>query len=288
MAAGISASTNVTELIPEITLEAATIYQDKMLAQNLVTVVDRNGLPGLTVEFPRWTEVAGSTAAAETAAPASHQMDLAMPTITMAKRNVYVIAGDVAKKAAQGNIVAGIGETMGMAKVKQDDTAIFNVVTGSTNWTTGTGATNGAITVAFIQDGLLLLELNEVDDDLYAVLHPKGYDEVRDEILPTATTTMPAMAAGNEILATAHVGSLLGASLFKSNRISSGTVTATTEVWNSLLFAKRGIGYAWSWLEVPGIEVERTASSAFSGLVYNYLDGAGVIYDSAVCKLYHT
>lgn len=128
--AGITASTNITELIPEITLEAEFIYQDAAIGPPLVETRNRNGLPGLTVEYPRWTEVIGSTGVAETGTPTSHQMDITMPTLTMARRSVYVIGGDVAVKASAQDIVAGIGRAMGMARAKQDDTAIFNIQIG--------------------------------------------------------------------------------------------------------------------------------------------------------------
>jgi N4-gp56 family major capsid protein len=288
MGAGISASTNITELIPEITLQADFIYQDMAIGPRLVRVADRNNLPGLTIEFPRWTEVTGSTGVAETGTPTSHQMDISMPTLTMARRSVYVILGDVAKKASAQEVVSSIGEAMGMAKAKQDDAAIFGIVTATTNWTTGTGATNAALSISHILDGILLLEKNEVDDILYGVVHPHQYDNIRDELTPVASTTISGVEQANQILRDAFVSAMFGAQWFKTNRIGSGTVTATANVYNGLLFARRGIGYAWSWLESPSIEVDRDAPGAQSGLVMNYIDTAGVVYDSAVSKLYST
>jgi N4-gp56 family major capsid protein len=286
--AGITASTQITELIPEITLESEFIYQDRAIGPQLVRVADRNGLPGLTVEFPRYTEVTGSTSVAETGTPSSHQMDITMPTVTMARRSVYVILGDVAAKASAQDVVSGIGEAMGMARAKQDDTAIFSVVTATTNWTTGTGATNAALSLSHVLDGILLLEKNEVDDQLYVVVHPHQYDAIRDELSPVATTTVPALDVANTIMRTAFVSELHGAMWFKTNRIGSGTVTATADVYNGLLFARRGIGYAWSYTKVSGIEVGRDAPGAMDQLVINYIDSAGVVYNSAVCKLYST
>lgn len=288
MAAGITTSTAITELIPEITLQAEFIYQDMALGPQLVQVQNRNGLPGLTVEFPRWTEVIGSTGVAETGTPTSHQMDLTMPTLTMARRSVYIIAGDVAVSKSAQDIVSGAGNAMGMSKAKQDDASIFGIVSATTNWTTGTGVTNGALSISHVLDGILLLEKNEVDDMLFAVVHPHQYDNLRDEITPVASTTIAGVQQANEILQTSFISTLYGAQWFKTNRISSATVTATSDVYGGLLFARRGIGYAWSWLNQSGIEVDRNAPGAQSGLILNYVDTAGVIYDSAVCKLYST
>jgi hypothetical protein len=288
MAAGITASTNITELIPEITLEAEFIYQDSAVGPQLVSVKNRNGLPGLTVEFPRWTAVVGSTSVAETGTPSSHQMDITMPTLTMARRSVYVIGGDVAMKASDQDVVSGLGQAMGMARAKQDDAAIFNIVTATTNWTTATGATNAALSITHLLDGVLLLELNEVNDPLYGVLHHKQYDNIRDLLTPVASTTISGVTQANDMLRDAFIVQMLGANWFKTARISSGTVTATANVYNGLLFARRGIGYAWSWLMQNGIEVDRDAPGAQSGYVLNYIDSAAVVYDSAVCKLYST
>jgi hypothetical protein len=215
-------------------------------------------------------------------------MDLAMPTLTMARRSVYVIGGDIAIKAAAQDVINGLGTAMGMARAKQDDAAIFGVVTGTTNWTTGTGATNGAMSISYVLDGILLLELNEVDDVLYSVVHPKQYDGIRDELTPVASTTISGVAQANEILRDSFVSTLYGAMWFKTNRIGSGTVNATSNVRNGLLFARRGIGYCWSWTKVNGIEEDRDAPGAQTGYVLNYIDSAGVVYDSAVCKLYST
>ena len=288
MATGFTTSTALAELIPEITLEAQYIYQDKAIGRSLVTVQDISAQPGLTVEFPRWTEVSGSTAVSETGTPDSHAMDLAMPTLTVARRSVYVFLGDLAAKGARGNMVAGIGEAMGMAMAKQDDTAIFNIVTATTNWSTATGATNAAMGVGYVLDGILLLEKNEVDDQLYCVLHPHQYDPIRDTLTPVANDDGISVPQAGEMVRNAFVSRMFGAEWFKSNRISSGTVASTGDVYNGLLFAKRGIGYAFSWLNTAGVEFQREAGEASTKMIINYADSAGVIYSSAVCKLYST
>ena len=290
MASGYSTVTTLTELVPEITLEVAFIYQDKALARNLVTVEEISGKPGVTVEFPRFTEVAGDTAFTnEYDSPTSHAMDSGnMPTLTIARRSVFVLLSDLAKKGTSGDIVSKIGYAMGMAMVKQDDASIFGVVTGTTNWTTATGATNAAMAIGYVLDGILLLEKNEVDDQLYTVLHPHQYDHIRDALTPVANDDGISIDQASELVRNGFVSRMFGAEWFKSNRIGSGTVSSTGDVYNGLLFSRRGIGYAFSWLEVPGIEFERDAEAASTKLILNYADSAGVIYDSAVCKLYST
>lgn len=283
--------TTLTELIPEITEAAAFIYQDKAIAKSLVKYKDVSGQPGVTVEFPRFTEVAGDTAFTnDYDSPTSHAMDTSgMPSLTLARRSVFVLLPDTVKKAINGYDVQGIGKAMAMAQAKQDDALIFSVVTGTTNWTTGTGATNAAFSLGYLKDGILLLEKNEVDDVLACVLHPNAVDAVRDELTPVANDDGISVPQAGEALRRGFVGELFGAQMFKSNRIGSGTVTATTEVYNSLLFPiGEGIGYGYSSLEVDGIEFERDAEAASTKMIINYMDSAAVVYASAVCKLYHT
>ena len=183
MASGYSTLTTLTELVPEITLQCAYIYQDKALGRSLVNVKDISDQPGVTVEFPRFTEVAGDTAFSNNYdSPTSHAMDSGQgsnPSLTIARRAVFVLVTDMAIKGANTD-TAAIGKAMAMAQVKQDDAAIFGIVTGTTNWSTATGATNAAFGLGYVKDGILLLEKNEIDDVLACVVHPHQYDAIRD------------------------------------------------------------------------------------------------------------
>ena len=289
--AAYTTTTSLAELIPELTLEAAYIYQDKAIGRSLVNYKDVSGQPGKVVEFPRWTEVSGSTGVGETDAPTSHEMDLSMPTLTVARRSVYVGLGDLA--AVSANDIPGIAKAMAMAQAKQDDAAIFGIVTGTTNWGTGTGATDAAFSLEYVKDGILLLEKNEIDDQLVIVVHPHQYDAVRDQLVAVtqATTVSPLHQTdqGSEMLRRGYVSDLFGAMWFKSNRIGSGTVASTGDVYNGLLFPLgEGIGYAYKKMAVDGIEFQRQAKLGLTDMVINYADSAGVVYSSAVCKLYST
>ena len=286
--AGYTAATNIGELIPEITNEVQYIYQNVSVGPDLVTFQDVSGIPGTVVEFPRFTEVVGSTGVAETAAPASHQMDLSMPTLTLARRAVYVGLSDLAKKGARGNVVSQIGSAMAMSKAKQDDALIFGVLTATTNWGTGTGATNAALTITNALDALNLLEKNEVSEQIYCVVHPHQYKSIRSALTPIANDDAVAVGIASDMARDAFVSRAFGMNWFVTARIGSGTVTATANVYNGLVFAKSAIGYAHSWGEVNGVEADRQASLGLTDLILNYFNQAGVIYGSGVAKLYST
>jgi hypothetical protein len=286
--AGYTAATNIAELIPEITNEVQYIYQDRAIGPDLVTFQDVSGIPGTVVEFPRFTEVVGSTGVAENTAPTSHQLDLSMPTLTLARRAVYIGLSDLAKKGARGNVVAQIGRAMAEAKAKQDDAAIFGVLTATTNWTTGTGATNAALTITNALDALNLLEKNEVNEEIYCVVHPHQYKSIRSALTPVANDDGVAVGVASDMARDAMVSRAFGMNWFVTNRIGSGTVTATANVYNGLVFAKSAIGYAHAWGEANGVEAQRAVELAMTKLIINYFDAAGVIYGSGVAKLYST
>lgn len=288
MATGVTASTNLTELVPEITLEADFIYQNMALGESLVRVVDISGMPGLTVEFPIFTEVDGSDAPGETGAPTSHQMDLTMPTFTVARRAVNVHLGDLARVGAQGDTVSQIGRAMGLAKAKQVDNRIFGILTGTTNWTTRAGATNAALTITHILDGLNLLELNEVDDQLFGVYHPFQYKTIRSALTPIANDDGIAVGIADEMSRNGTVSRAFGITHFVTNRVGSGTEDATANVYNGLLFSRDGIGYGKKSMGVNGIEFQREAEDALTKMIDNWADTADVVRVEAVCKLYST
>ena len=288
MAAGNTLATNITELIPEITMEADFIYQDKALGELLARVEDISGQPGTVAEYPIFTEVAGSTGVAEDGIPASHQMDLSMPTLTVARRAVNVRLTDLAEISASGNIVAQIGRAMALAKVKQDDARIFGVITATTNWSSGTGATNAALTITNVLTGLNMLKVNEVDSDLVCVLNPNQYSSIRQALTPIASDDGVSVGVASDMAREGFVSRMFGLTWYESNRIGSGTVTATTNVYNGLLFAKNeAIGYAKKF-KIRGIEPERSAEGAYTKLVWNYFDATGVLRSDALVKLYST
>ena len=293
--AGYTATADVTELIPEISLAVDYIYQDKSLGRALCDYKDISGMPGNIAEFHLFSEVASSTGVAETATPTSHQMDVNQVQLTAARRSVYVGLGDLAAASATGNLAQEIGVAMGMAMVKATDASIFGVTTATTNYSTGTGATDGKLSIALVQDGVLLLEKNEVDDQLFAVVHPHQWDTIRSAFSPVFSATnayttgdIGLSNAVTDAILTNGMGNFYGVNWFKSNRIGSGTNGSTDNVYAGLLFSKRGIGHAFKWMAAQGIEAQRAPELGLTKMVLNWADSSGVVYGSAVCKLYST
>lgn len=283
-------ATNIAELIPEITLEVQYINQNVALGRNLVTVQDVDGSIGNTVEFPRFTEVSGSTGPAEGTAPTYHTMDLSMPTATLGKRSVAIQLSGLAYRGAGSQIVSQIGRAMALAKAKQDDKAIFNIVTATTDWATSTGQTNAALTITNALAALLVLQQNEVTEPISFVTNAQGYNGIRTALTPVANDdgVSGASDVANEVMRNALASRAFGMNWYVTQRISSGTVNATTQVWNSLAFTKSGIGYAHAWSPaMMGVELQRNADTDTWDLIMNYYDSAIVAYASNVCKVAH-
>jgi len=279
----------ITELIPEITLEAQYIYQNAALGRQLVHVEDVDGIEGVTVEFPAFTAVTGSASPAEGTEPTAHTLDLTMPTATIAKRSVFIQLSGLAIKGAGSRITGQIGRAMAMAKAKQDDAQIFGIVTATTNWGTQAGQTNGALTITNALAGLLLIQTNEVYEPINCVVDANGYDGIRLGLTPVANDDGISNPTANEVIANGMASRAFGMNWYVTERISSGTVTATASVTNGLIFVQSGIGYAHAWSPAStGVEMERLASTDTWNLIMNYYDSAIVANTKGVVKLYYT
>ena len=283
--AAFTTTTSLAELIPEITENVAYIFQNEGIGRSLVSYRDVSNVPGVTVEFPIYTEVTASTSVSETATPSSHEMDISMASLTIAKRSVYVGLGDLTKKAMTDS-PSTIGVAMGMSMVKAIDASIFNVIS-TTNYATSAGATNAALTITHVLAGINVLELNEVDMPLHCVVHPYQYKSIRSALTPIANDDGVAVGVADEMTRNGMVSRAFGVNWFVTNRVSSRTVDATSNCYSGLIFNPRGIGYAFSWLYENGIESIRN-DAAVTELLLNWADSAGVIYASGVCTLYST
>ena len=280
--AGFTATADVTELIPEITLGVDYIYQHGSLGRSLVNYRDVSGIPGNVVEFPIYTEVTASTSVAETSTPGSHQMDLSMATLTLAKRSVYVGLGDLAKKSMTDP--ASIGETMGKAMVKAIDTSIFAVVS-TTDYATSAGSTDQTMTLTYCLNGINLLERNEVELPVNVVISPAQYKGIRTALGPVANDDGISVGVASEMAKAGFVSNLYGANWFASARVGTRTVDSTGSCISGLIFDQRAIGYGFSWLYTPGVEHIRS-DEALDKLLLNWADSAGIVEASGVCTIY--
>ena len=284
MATGFTATADVTELIPEITLGVDYIFQHGSLGRSIVNYKDVSGQPGNVVEFPYYTEVSGSSSVAETATPTSHQMNLSMVSLTLAKRSVFVPLGDLAKKSMTDP--RSIGEAMGMAMVKIIDTSIFGVVT-TTDYATSAGSTNASLSITYALNGLNLLEVNEVEFPINCVVAPLQYKTIRSALTPAANDDGVSVGIASEMSQNGIVSKMFGMNWYVNSRVGTRTVDSTGSVTSGLIFAKKAIGYGFSWLHMAGVESIRSTEAADNMLI-NWADSAGIVQASGVCTLYST
>jgi len=280
--AGFSATADVTELIPEITLGVDYIYQQGSLGRSLVNYKDVSSQPGNIVEFPYYTEVVASTSVNETSTPTSHQMDLSMATLTLAKRSVFVGLGDLASKSMTDP--QSIGEAMGMSMVKAIDTSIFAVVT-TTTYATSAGSTDQTMTLTYVLNGINLLEVNEIDLPVNVVMAPVQYKGIRLGLTPVSNDDTVTGALSDKIGADGIVSRAFGANWYASARVGTRTVDSTSSCTSGLIFDGKAIGFGFSWLYQNGVEVIRS-TEAVSNMLINWADSAGIVNASGVCTLY--
>ena len=282
--AGFTATADVTELIPEITLGVDYIFQAGSLGRSLVNYKDVSGMPGNVVEFPYYTEVVASTSVAETSTPTSHQMNLSMVSLTLAKRSVYVGLGDLAKKSMTDP--QSIGEAMGLSMVKAIDTSIFAVVS-TTDYATSAGSTNANMSITYALNGLNLLEINEVEFPINCVVAPLQFKTIRSALTPVANDDGVAVGIASEMSKNGLVSRMFGMDWYVSPRVGTRTVDSTGSVTSGLIFAQKAIGYGFSWLYTAGVESIRS-DEALDKLLLNWADSADIVNASGVCTLYST
>ena len=287
MASGYSTTTSLTELVPEITREVDYIYQEASIGRRLVRYRDVSNEKGTVFEFPELTEVTASTGVSETGTPTSHQLDISMPYLTIARKSVYIGPSDLAMKAATIT-PEGIARAMIMAQDKAIDTLIFGVTTGTTNYATSAGSTDQSMSISYALAALVLLKKNEVSEIPNAVLHPHQYQYIRAGLTPVANDDGISVSIADAMSRDAYVGRAFGMNWFETNRVSSATVDATGNTYVGLVFAPSGIGYCFSWLYENGIELNRDPVNGLTQMVLNWADSAGVVKASGVCELYST
>jgi len=280
--AGFTATADVTELIPEITLGVDYIFQAGSLGRSLVNYRDVSNQPGNVVEFPIYTEVTASTSVGETSTPGSHQMNLSMASLTLAKRSVYVGLGDLAKKSMTDP--QSIGEAMGMAMVKAIDTSIFAVIS-TTDYATSAGSTDQTMTLTYVLNGINLLEVNEVELPVNIVMLPVQFKGIRLGLTPVANDDTVTGALSDQVGADGILSRAFGANWYASPRIGTRTVDSTGSCNSALIFAQKAIGYGFSWLYTQGVESIRS-DEALDKLLINWADSAGIVNSSGVCTLY--
>lgn len=282
--AGFTATADVTELIPEITLGVDYIFQAGSLGRSLVNYKDVSGIPGNVVEFPYYTEVVASTSVSETSTPTSHQMNLSMVSLTLAKRSVYVGLGDLAKKSMTDP--QSIGEAMGMSMVKAIDTSIFAVVS-TTDYATSAGSTNANMSITYALNGLNLLEINEVEFPINCVVAPLQFKTIRSALIPVANDDGVSVGIADDMSRNGLVSKMFGMNWYVSPRVGTRTVDSTGSVTSGLIFAQKAIGYGFSWLYTAGVESIRS-DEALDKLLLNWADSADIVNASGVCTLYST
>jgi hypothetical protein len=282
--AGFSATADVTELIPEITLGVDYIYQAESLGRSICNYRDVSGMPGNVVEFPIYTEITASTSVAETSTPGSHQLNLSMASLTLAKRSVYVGLGDLA--AASMTDPQSVGRYMGKAMIKAIDASIFGVVT-TTNYATSAGSTDQTMTLTYVLNGINLLEVNEVSLPLNIVLAPVQFKGIRLGLTPVANDDTVTGALPDTIGADGVVSRAFGCNWYVSPRVGTRTVDSTASCNSGLIYDQQAIGFGFKWMYEKGVEGIRS-DEALTKLLLNWADSAGIVNASGVCTIYTT
>lgn len=272
----------------EAILEARLAFQKDANLAPKCWVKDLTGIPTATASYTVFTAATVTKPASETTDVTTNSTaNPADVTLTVARRTIKLVPSDLSIGSSQENMSARLGQIIGKARAKQVDTDILAVMT--TNYTSSTGATNSTdVSIAMLLSALLTLEVNEANDNLSLVLHPKQWNHLRGDLVLISGTadSSDKSAAGQSTMATGFTQvPLLGAGVLVTPRV--GTGTDTNDMYLGILgnFAE-GIGYtvknASAEVGVPEIELQRDASMGATEFVHNYYDKAGIVRAAAL------
>jgi len=265
----ISTTTTLTNLLPQIVVEALYVANEQSLMTGLVRNYDMANGVGTSIDVPIYPVVTASVVA-ETA-------DATPQTITPTKVNLAlqtIVAmaevTDFAVKTSPQNVISDIGRVLGNAiatKRDQDLTALF------AGFSQVIGGTNTAITPAFIFQAIAELKnAGKVTGGLVGVFNPLVAHDLKSA-LTSAFTDPNAGDIQNEAMRSGYLGMLAGVAIYESANVSETTGDSIGGI-----FHREALGLVT--LNDMEIELERNASLQSTEIVASAVYGVGELQDS--------
>ena len=249
-------------LLTNILKEAVFTQQEKSIVNQVFTVYNMQGTPGLTAQIPVYPSIAAQ-APGQTAEIADTAVALTNVDITASEVGARIDVSDLLAEATARNMGSDVGQLIGSAIAEKVDTDAFALFAeGTADSASAVMADVGDNATAITPELLLqavykLREANAPTDaagDYHCVLHPgQAYNVVKTL---TANGAIALSNKGNELLSTsAYVGRLFNIKIFQSTAIAADSVATDA---NGCVFSPMAFGHV---LKRPlRIETQRDAS----------------------------
>ena len=269
-------------LLTNILKEAVFTQQEKSIVNQVFTVYNMQGTPGLTAQIPVYPSIAAQ-APGQTAEIADTAVALTNVDITASEVGARIDVSDLLAEATARNMGSDVGQLIGSAIAEKVDTDAFALFAeGTADSASAVMADVGDNATAITPELLLqavykLREANAPTDaagDYHCVLHPgQAYNVVKTL---TANGAIALSNKGNELLSTsAYVGRLFNIKIFQSTAIAADSVATDA---NGCVFSPMAFGHV---LKRPlRIETQRDASLRADEIVATAVYGVGELHDS--------
>ena len=265
----------VTEAVNLAVLEA--LYANMVIAP-LIKNVDCPGNT-LAVEFPIWNDVSASVAApGEATDLANTALNPTSATVTCAEVGIMTTVTDMLVMSSPAS-VESIGQELGRAlgvKIDTDISALFAALNGAS----AVGTTTADMTDDDLLDAIYQLEVDNVSGQMYCVLHPIQYSDLRKDIASAGGNIFSA-DVGNELARKGRFQGELYGTLIKT---STTCPTANTSADRAgALFVENAMAIVWKWK--TRTELQRDASLRGTEVVVTASYGVGEISDARGCPI---
>lgn len=251
-------------LLTNILKEAVFTQQEKSIVNQVFTVYNMQGTPGLTAQIPVYPSIAAQ-APGQTAEIADTAVALTNVDITASEVGARIDVSDLLAEATARNMGSDVGQLIGSAIAEKVDTDAFALFAESTTDSASAkmadvGDNATTITPELILQAVYKLrEANAPTDaagDYHCVLHPGQAFNIVKKLTADGNGAIALSNKGNELLSSsAYVGRLFNVKIFQSTAIAADSVATDA---NGCVFSPMAFGHV---LKRPlRIETQRDAS----------------------------
>jgi hypothetical protein len=261
-------SNNTTAINSELiaTLVGAAQYQayETSIARSLVQVFDLPVGAGKTVSVPVYASITAQSISDESAAT-SLATNTTAASITLSEHVVYHSITNMLRDSAASDVFAQLGDQSGRAIAEAIDAQVF------AQFTNLSGATTAAeLTVDRILKAAATLRSRKLTGPFYAVVSPLAAYNLKKELTNAGGTIAALSGVGNQVLASAFVGTVAGVNIIESALVPVDGVNAICGV-----FAPSALGHAMRG--TIDLQTQYIAASRATDLVLTGVAGAGTL-----------
>lgn len=261
-------SNNTTALNSELiaTLIGAAQYQayETSIARSLVQVFDLPMGSGKSVSVPVYSSITAQSITDESAATAA-ATNTTSALITLSEHVVYHKITNMLRDSAASDVFAQLGDQSGRAIAEAIDAQVF------ANFGDLSGSTTAAeLTVDRILQAAATLRSRKLTGPFYAVVSPLAAYNLKKELTNAGGTIAALSGVGNQVLASAFVGTVAGVNIIESALVPVVGDNAVCGV-----FAPSALGHAMRG--TIDLQQQYIAADRATDLVLTGIAGAGVL-----------